>query len=58
LYKGSNYIIITKGEQRVYDNDFLKFLFQLELVNFKGTPAIVKKFAELIRKEEDRQASL
>jgi len=36
----------------------LKFLFQLEPVNFEGTPAIVKKFAKLIQKEKDKQASL
>ena len=45
-------------QEGVYDGDFLNFLFQLEPINFKGTPAVGKKFAELIRKEEDRQASL
>jgi len=45
-------------EEGVYDDNFLKFLFQLEPVNFKVTPAAVKKFTKLIRKEEDRLASL
>jgi len=60
LYSGSNFIILTKEnvQEGIYDDDFLKFLFQLEPVNFKGTPAVMKKFAELIQKEEDRQASL
>lgn len=60
LYRGANFIILTKEniQEGVYDDDFLKFLFQLEPGNFKGTPAVVKKFAELIQKEEDRQAQL
>ena len=57
LYRGANFIIITKEELKegVYDDDILKFLFELEP---KGTLTVVKKFAELIQKEEDRQASL
>jgi len=60
LYSGSNFIIITKEniQAEVYDDDLLKFLFQLEPGNFKGTPVVAKKFSELIQKEEDRQAQL
>jgi len=41
-------------QEGLYDDDFLKFLFQLEPINFKGALAVVKKFTELIQKEEDR----
>ena len=41
-----------------YDDDFLKFLFQLEVENFKWSLAIEKKFAELTLKEKEKQASL
>jgi len=60
LYNGSNFIIITKEDIQVeiFDDDLLKFLFQLEPGNFKGLPAVVKKFSELIQNEEDRQAQL
>jgi len=34
----------------------LKFLFQLESANFKGSLTVEKKIVELIRKEEERQA--
>jgi len=56
--RGPNYIIITKEEIKdmVYDDELLKFPFQLEPRNFRGTTTIEKKFAELIRKEEERQA--
>ena len=58
LYNGSNFIFLTKEniQEAVYDDDLLKFLFQLEPDNFKGTPAVVKKFSELIQKEKDKQA--
>jgi len=60
LYSESNFIVLTKEniQEGIYDDDFLKFLFQLKPVNFKRTLAVVKKFAELIQKEEDRQASI
>ena len=60
LYNGSNFIIITKEniQAEVFDDDLLKFLFQLEPGNFRGIPAAVKKFAELIQKEEDKRAQL
>jgi len=59
IYKGPNFIILTKEniQEEVYDHDFLKFLFHLEPGNFRGTPAVDKKFAELIQKE-DRQTQL
>ena len=41
-------------QEGICDDDFLKFLFQLEPGNFRGTPAVIKKFAELFQKEEDR----
>jgi len=41
-----------------YDDDFLKFLFQLEVENFKWSLAIEKKFAEFTLKEKEKQASL
>jgi len=41
--------------QGVYDEDFLKFLFQLVSDNLKETPTVEKKISELIRKEEERQ---
>jgi len=56
LYSGSNFVILTKEniQEGIYDDDFLKFLFQLEPINFKGMPTVVKKFDKLIQKEEDR----
>ena len=56
LYRESNFIIITKDKMQegVYDDNSLKFLFQLKPVSVKGTPAVVKKFAELVEKDEDR----
>ena len=60
LYGEPNFIIISKEDMQegVRNNDFLKFSFQLEPGNFKETPVVLTKFAELIRKEEERQASL
>jgi len=60
LYREDNFIVITKEniQAEVFDDDLLKFLFQLEPGNFKGSPAVVKKFAELIQKEEDKRAQL
>ena len=49
MYRGPNFIIITKEDiQGIYNDEFLKFLFQLELDNFKGTPAVEKKCVKLI----------
>ena len=60
LYSKPNFIILTKENIRegVYDDDFLKFLFQLDPSNFERTPSVVKKFTELIQRKEDRQAQL
>ena len=57
LWKGYNFIIITEEDMQegVYDDDFLKFPFQLELGHFKRTPVIDKKFNELIwKKKKDK----
>ena len=60
LYREANFIVITKEniQPEIFDDDLLKFLFQLEPGNFKGSPAVVKKFAELIQKEEDKRTQL
>jgi len=51
--QGLNFILITKQDvkERTYDDDFLKFLFQLEPENFKGTTAVERKVADLSRKK-------
>jgi len=58
-YRGPNFIIIIKKDtkERAYEEDFLKYLFQLKPSNFKRSPAMEKKFTELIQKEE-KQVSL
>jgi len=55
---GPNFIILTKEniQEGVCYDGLLKFLFHLEPSNFRGTPTIVKKFAELIHKEKDGEA--
>ena len=60
VYGRFNFIILTKEkiQEGVYDNDFQKFLFQLEPGTFRGTLVVVNKFAEFIQKEVDRQAQL
>ena len=45
-------------KEGIYNDDFLKFSFQFEPDNFKGSLVIEKKFTELIRKEGEKQASL
>jgi len=60
IYRGPNFIILNKEniQEGVYDDDLLKFLFHLKPGNFIGTLAVMKKFDELIQKEEDRRAQL
>ena len=37
-----------------YDDELLKFLFQLEPENFQGSPVVRNKFSELLKKEEEK----
>ena len=48
----------TQTKDGVYEDEFFRFLFQLEPGNFGGTIAVEKKFAELIRKEDEKQRLL
>jgi len=45
-------------QEGYYDDELLKFLFQLEPENFQGSPAVRNKFAELLKKEEEKQTLL
>jgi len=38
-------------KQGAYDDELLKFLFQLEPENFQGSPAVKSKFYELVKKD-------
>ena len=42
----------------IYDDELLKFLFQLEPENLQRSPAVGNKFAELLKKEEEKQTLL
>ena len=41
-----------------YDDELLKFLFQLEPKNFQGSPVVRNKFSGLVKKEEEKEALL
>ena len=45
-------------KQGIYDDELSKFLLILESENFQGSIAVGTKLAELVRKEEEKQARL
>ena len=45
-------------KEGVYDVELLKFLFQLEHENFQTSTTVRTKFAELFKKEEEKQTQL
>lgn len=55
-----NYAIVAKEglEKDHYDDELLKFLFQLEPENFQGSPSVQNKFSELLKKEKEKQLLL
>jgi len=60
LLRADNYAIITKEgmQEDYYDDELLKFLFQLEPENFQGSPIVRNKFSNLLKKEEEKQLLL
>ena len=60
ILRGFDYIVITKEgmKEGIYDDELLKFLFQLEPENFQGSSVVRNKFLELVKKEEEMQALL
>ena len=45
-------------QEDYYDDELLKFLFQLEPNNFQGSQYVWNKFSELLKKEEEKQLLL
>ena len=60
LLRGADYIIVTKEGMTEGSNndDLVKFLYQLEPDKFQGSTAVKNKFAELVKKDEEKQALL
>lgn len=60
LLRTSECDIVTKEgmKENCYDNELLKFLFQVKPENFQGFTAVKSKFEELLKKEEDKQTLL
>ena len=60
VLRGVDYILIAKEgmKEGTYDDEILKFLFQLERENFQGSPAGRSIFFELVNTEEEKQAIL
>ena len=44
-------------EEGIHDDEFLKFFFQLELDNFKGSPAVDKNSLNLSEKKKKTSIS-